>query len=97
MHFVNTVIPILPEVPDLEVTLLFPGLWRWRVVPVGRTCGPVQLSLWPLQGTTCKDDGVVAHVRRGECFADQVSDPVPELVMMCCDKAAPLSINDMTD
>ena len=32
------------------------------------------------------------HVRGSECFSGQVCDPVLELVMTRCDKAAPLAI-----
>ena len=34
-HVVNTVSPILPEVTYQELTLLFRGLWRRRVVQDG--------------------------------------------------------------
>ena len=32
-HFVNTVCPVLLEVTDQEVYLMFRGLWRRRSVP----------------------------------------------------------------
>ena len=44
-HVVNTVSPVLPEVTDQEVSLLFRGLWRWRAVPIRRTYSPGRLSL----------------------------------------------------
>ena len=34
IHVVNTVGPVLPEVTDQEVSLLFRGLWRRRAVLV---------------------------------------------------------------
>ena len=51
-HVVNTVSPILPEVADQEVSLLFRGPWRRRVVPVICDCGPGRLCLRPLHGAT---------------------------------------------
>ena len=73
------------------------GLWYRRVVPVGRTCGPGRLSFRPLHGATCEDDGVVVHVRGGECFSGQVCNPVPEIVMTHRDEAASLAIKGMID
>ena len=55
-HFVNTVSPILPEVIDQEVTLIFCGLYWWRG---GWDCcgfGTGRLCLWPLHGTTVPDN-----------------------------------------
>ena len=95
-HVVNTVINILPEDKDQEVSLLFCGLWWWCIVPTGQTYGPIRLSLRPLYGATCKDVGFVVHVRGGECFAGQVCNPVPELVMTLRDKASPLAIKGVT-
>ena len=66
MHVVNTVSPIQSEVTDQEVSLLFCGLCRWHIFPVGRTCGPGRLSLKTLHGATCEDKGVVVHMREGE-------------------------------
>ena len=66
MHVVNTISPILIEVTDQEVSLLFHNLGRRSVVLVGRTCGPGRLNLRPLHGATSKDEGVVANVRGGE-------------------------------
>ena len=94
-HVVNTVSPILPEVTDQEVSLLFCGLWRRRVVYEGCACGTGRLCLRPLRGATCKDEEVVAYVRGGEGFTGQVRDPFPELVMTCRDKAAPITIEDV--
>ena len=48
--------------------------------------------LWPLHVTTCKDEGVAMHVSRCEGFSGQVRDPVTELVLTRCDKAAPLAV-----
>ena len=90
VHVENTVSPILPEVTDQEVTLLFRGLYQWRG---GSDCcgfGPGQLCLRPLHGATCKDEGVVAHVRVGESFPGQVRDPITELVVTRRDEAARL-------
>ena len=91
-HVVNTVSPILPEVTDQEVSLLFRGLWRRRVFPNGCACGPGQICLRPLHGATYEDEGVVTHVRGGGCFAGQFRNPVPELVMTRREEAAPLTI-----
>ena len=71
---------------------MFRVLWWRRVVPDSCAYGPGRLFLWPLHGATCKDEGFVPHVRGGECFAGQVRDPVPELIMTCRDKAASLTI-----
>ena len=61
MNVVNTDSPILPEFKDQEVSLLFCGFWRRRVVLVGRTCGPGRLSL------RLQKSGVVflLHIFRG--------------------------------
>ena len=91
-HVESTVSTILPEVMYQEVTLLFCGFWCWRIVQDGCACGPVQLCLRPLQGATCEDEGIVAHVSGGGFFSGQVCDPVMELVMTCCDEATPLKI-----
>ena len=96
-HVVNTIGTILPEVMDQEVSFIFRGLWRRRAVLIGRTYGPGWLSLWPLQGATYEDEGVVAHVRGGEGFAVQVCDPVPEIIMTRRDEAAPIEIEGMTN
>ena len=65
-HVVNNICPILPEVMDQEISLLFRALW-WRcVVPVDCAFGPFQIYLWPLHSATCEDERVVAHVKRGE-------------------------------
>ena len=96
-HVVNTVSPILTEVTDQDVSLLFRSLWRRREVQDGCACGPGRLCLRPLHGATCEDEGVVAHVRGGECFPGQVRDPVPDLVMTRRDKAAPLTIEGVVN
>ena len=96
-HVVNTVIPIMPEVTDQEVSILFCGLWRRNVVQIGCACDPGRLCLWPLHDSTCKDEGVVAHVRGDECFDGQVRDLIPEIVMTRRDEVAPLTIKGVTD
>ena len=58
-HVVNTLSPIMTEVMDCEVSPLFCGLWRWRIVLVGWTFGPDRLKLCPLHGATYKDEGVM--------------------------------------
>ena len=93
----NTVTTVLPEVTDQEASLLFRGLWRRHAIPIGRTYGPGRLSLWPLQSATCKNEGVVTHVRGVESFAGQICDPVPELVMTRRDESAPLAIKGVTN
>ena len=96
-HAVNTVGPVLPEVTYQEVSLMFRGLWLRRAVLIGRTCGPGRLSLWPLHGATCKDEGFVAHMRGGEGFAGQVCDPFLYLVMTRRENDVPLAIKDVTN
>ena len=91
-HFVNIVSPVLPEVTYQEVTLLFCGLYWQRVVRDGCACGPGQIFLRPLHCATCKDEGIVVHMRGGECFSGQVRDPVLEIVMTRRDKADPIKI-----
>ena len=66
VHVVNTVSPIMTEVTDHELSLLFRGLWWQSIVPVGCACGPGWLFLRPLHGAICKDVRVVAHVRGDE-------------------------------
>ena len=60
-HVVNTVCPIMPEVPEKKVSLLFCGLWR-SVHCVGAATGPGWIGFCPLHGTTLVYEGVVAHV-----------------------------------
>ena len=91
-HAVITVIPILPEVTEPEVSLLFCGLWQRRVFQDGCACGPGRICLQLLHGTTCKYEGAVVHARGDACFAGQVRNPAPELFMTYRDKAAPLTI-----
>ena len=96
-HVMNTVSPILLEVEDQEVALLFRGLYRWRG---GCECcgfGPDRILLWPLHGATCEDEGVVAHVRGGENISGQVCDHVTELIVTCRDKSAPLTVKVTAD
>ena len=60
-HVVHTVCPILPEVPEQKVSLLFHNLW-WIVIWVCGVIGPSWLGFCPLHGATLVDEGVVAHV-----------------------------------
>ena len=46
---------------------------------------------------TCEDEGVVAHVRGSEGFASQVCNPVPELIMTCCNESAPLTVKGVAN
>ena len=96
-HVMNTVCPILSEVTDQEVTLMFRGLYRQRVVQDGCAFGTGRLCLRPFHGTTCKEEGVTAHVRGGERFSGQVCDPVTELVVTRCDKSDPLIITGVAN
>ena len=91
-HVVNNVSPILPEVMYQEVNLLFRGFYLWS-----GWCGfgPIQIFPWPLHGTTCEYEGVVAHVSRCEGFAVQFSDPITEVVVTRRYKADPLSVEGM--
>ena len=54
VNVVNIVSPILSEVTDQEVTLLFRGLERRNIVWGGYTFGPGRILLRPLHGATCK-------------------------------------------
>ena len=97
VNVVNTVSPILPEATDQEVALLIRGPQRWHV---GCDCcgfEPGRICLLPLCGAIYKDEGVVAHVRGGEIFSNQIRDPVTQLIVMRCDKAAPLTFKCMAD
>ena len=67
------------------------GVSSRTVVPFN----PVRLFLRPLRGATCKDEGVVAHVRGGEIFAGQVRNPVVELVVARCENADTLTFKGM--
>ena len=96
-HIVNTLCPIILEVMDKEVSLLFSGLCQRCVVPVGCACDLGWICHWPLHGATCKDEVVAAHVRGGESFSGEVLKPVPEIVMTCIDEAAPFTIKGMAD
>ena len=91
-HGMNTVRPIIPEVTDQEVSLIFCGLWRRRAVPVCQTTSPGRLSLWPLHGATCEYEGVIAHVRGGGAFAAQVFNLVSEIIVTRRDVAAPRAV-----
>ena len=81
-YAVNTVGTIMPEVKDQEVTVLFRGLKQWGVRWEWCEFLPVRIFLWPIHGATCKDDGVVAHVRGGERFSGQVRNPITEIIVM---------------
>ena len=96
-HAVNTVSTILKEVTGQEVTLLFHGLYQWRVR--WDCCGLLTgcICLRPLHGATCKSEGVIIHMRGVESFSGQVLDPVTELVVTHCDKANPLTVKGMAD
>ena len=60
-HVVNTVCPILPEVPEQKVSLLFRGFCRIIIQVFGVT-GPSCFGFRTLHGATLVDEGVVAHV-----------------------------------
>ena len=96
-HVVKTASPILPEVTDQEVILLFRGLYRRCVVRDGCAFGPGRLCLWPLHYTTCKYEGFFAHVRGCESFAGHIRNPVTELVMTHCDEATPLTVEGVAN
>ena len=96
-HGMNTVRPVIPEVTDQEVSLLFCGLWRQRAVPVCQTTSPCRLSLWTLHGAPCEDKGVIAHVRGGGVFAAQVFDLVLKIIVTRHDEAAVLVVQGVAD
>ena len=48
-----------------------------------------------LHGATCKDEGVVMHMRWGKGFSVQVQDPVMELVVTRRYEAALLVVKGM--
>ena len=89
-HVVNTVCPIVPEVPDQKVSLLFCGLWL-SVTWFGAATGSGRLGFRPLHGATLVYEGVVANMKGGECPARQIRDPVTELIVTRCDEATPLA------
>ena len=60
-HVVNTVSPILPEVLEQKVSLLFRGLW-WIFRCVGDASGTGWIVFRLLHGANLVDEGVVAHV-----------------------------------
>ena len=91
MHVVNTVCPILPEVPEQKVSLLFCGLYP-SVHWVGAATGAGRIGLWPLHGATLVYEGVVAYVRGGEDLARQIRNPVMELIVTRRYEATPLAI-----
>ena len=51
-HDVNTVGPLLPEVPDKKVSLLLRDLWRLRCCLTAVSIFPGWRSLCPLHGAT---------------------------------------------
>ena len=95
-HVVNTVCPIVPEVPDQKVSLLFRGLW-WRFPWCGAVTGSGRLGFRPPPGATLVYEGVVAYVRGGKCPARQIRDPLTELTVTRRDKATPLAVKGMAD
>ena len=90
-HVVNTVGPVVPEVPDQKVSLLFRGLW-WRGPRCGAVTGSGGLGCCPCYGATLVNEGVVAYVRGGESPARQIRDPVTELIVTHRDKATPRAV-----
>ena len=60
-YVMNTVFPIIPEVPEQNVSLLFRGLWQ-SVIWVCGVTGPSWLGFRPINGAALVDEGVVAHV-----------------------------------
>ena len=60
-HVVNTICPILTDVPEQKVSLWFHGLWRSFIRVCGVT-GPSWLGFRTLHGSTLVDEGVVAHL-----------------------------------
>ena len=60
-HVVNTVCPIVPEVLDQKVSLLFRGFW-WIFPWVGVATGTGRLGFRPLHGATLVYEGVIAYV-----------------------------------
>ena len=59
--------------------------------------GYFRLCLWSLQDANCQDEKVVAQISWGEIFAQQVREPVTELIVTRCDKAALLAVKGMVD
>ena len=90
-HVVNTVCPIVPEVPDQKVSLLFRGLW-WSVPWFGAATESDRLGFWPLHGTTLVCERVVAYARGGKCPARQIRNPVMELIVTRRDKSTLLQL-----
>ena len=92
----NTVCPIIPEVPDQKVSLLFRCLW-WSVTWVSSDTGTSRLDFRPLQGATLVHEGGVAYMRGGESLARQIHDPVMELIVTRRDEATPLAIEGVAN
>ena len=54
------------------------------------------MYLCTLHRTTCKDEGVVAHVCWVKGFSGQVRNPVMELVVICHDQAVNIVVKVMS-
>ena len=57
-HVVNTVCPILPEVPEQKVSLMFRGLWQSVLWVCGAT-GPIWIGFRHIHGATLVDQGLL--------------------------------------
>ena len=90
-HVVNTVCPVGLEIPDQKVSLLLRGL-LWIVPQFGVVTGSGGLGFRPLHGATLVYEGVVAYMRGDGGPDRQIRDPVTELIVTRCDKAAPLAV-----
>ena len=95
-NVVNTVFPIVTEVPDQKVSLLFRGLC-WSVPWVDVATGTGRLGFRPLRGKTLVYEGVVAYVRGGERPARQIRNPVTELIATRRDDATPIAIKGVSN
>ena len=78
MNVMNTVSTILPVFTDQKIALLFHGLC---IFLLWGGCGTGRLRLWILHSATCKDEGVIAHVRGSKGFSRQVHDHFTKLIV----------------
>ena len=97
MHAVNTVVPLLPEVPDKKVYLMFRYLWWLHCCSTNVSVCPSWRGLRPLHSATWVNEGFVAYAGGGEGFASQVCYPVTDLVITRREEAALFTVKGVTD
>ena len=95
-HVVNAVRTLSPNIPYQQFPL-FLSLLRQLCLLALRYFFALGLGLTPPHVTTCKDSGVVVHVRRVEGLSCKVGTPITELVVTHRDEAALLAVQGMAD